>query len=402
MQQTNEITATLISLIDKSTDEADKDYEANKDDQASSHTEVARLAQETIVNTLLLHRMQSSHISAGDNAERNKAGEQIRLMDVKIADTLALIARQGQADEKALVAKAADAYKKFQKTTADVLRLSNLATNTNSVDLITGKQRALANEIDKILAGIVGGVLQANERDRKASVQTYQTARTMMLAVSGAGIALALILASTIILGITRALTRTISQLNQTSHQVSQSAGQVSQASQAMAAGAGQQASSLEEISASLEEMSSMIGQNAEHAGEANAKADAARDAAMEGRAAMNRMGEAIGAIKASADQTAKIVKTIDEIAFQTNLLALNAAVEAARAGDAGKGFAVVAEEVRSLAQRSAEAAKQYRGADRGKLSKNAEQARHRQRPRSTASLQPDRQPGSQQVTQPR
>ena len=101
-----------------------------------------------------------------------------------------------------------------------------------------------------------------------------------------------------------------------------------------------------------------MTRQNAEGANQATAMATEARDSAERGREAMTRMASAIQEIKKSSDETAKIIKTIDEIAFQTNLLALNAAVEAARAGDAGKGFAVVAEEVRNLAQRSAEAAK--------------------------------------------
>ena len=101
-----------------------------------------------------------------------------------------------------------------------------------------------------------------------------------------------------------------------------------------------------------------MIKQNALNAREAKGVAEHARSSADKGVESMSRMSSAINKIKTSSDSTARIVKTIDEIAFQTNLLALNAAVEAARAGDAGKGFAVVAEEVRNLAMRSAEAAK--------------------------------------------
>jgi methyl-accepting chemotaxis protein len=104
--------------------------------------------------------------------------------------------------------------------------------------------------------------------------------------------------------------------------------------------------------------MSSMTRQNALNAREAKGVADKARESADRGVESINRMSSAIDRIKSSADATAKIVKTIDEIAFQTNLLALNAAVEAARAGDAGRGFAVVADEVKRLAMRSAEAAK--------------------------------------------
>ncbi|MHC4214719.1 MAG: methyl-accepting chemotaxis protein, partial [Planctomycetota bacterium] len=97
---------------------------------------------------------------------------------------------------------------------------------------------------------------------------------------------------------------------------------------------------------------------NADNAQQANTLASEARKAADNGTSSMARMNDAIQEIQKSSDETAKIIKVIDEIAFQTNLLALNAAVEAARAGEAGKGFAVVAEEVRNLAMRSAEAAK--------------------------------------------
>ena len=147
-------------------------------------------------------------------------------------------------------------------------------------------------------------------------------------------------------------------QVAEAVNQVSSASGQISQGSQSLAEGANTQASSLEEVSSSLEEMSSMTKQNADNANEGKAMVGSAAESLGEADSAMKRMSAAIHDIKTSSDNTAKILKTIDDIAFQTNLLALNAAVEAARAGEAGKGFAVVAEEVRNLAMRSAEAAK--------------------------------------------
>lgn len=140
------------------------------------------------------------------------------------------------------------------------------------------------------------------------------------------------------------------------SEQVNGAADQISSSSQSLAQSTSEQASSLEEISASLEEITDMTRRNADNAKQASKRSDEMRTSTEHGVNNMNRLSDAISRIKKSSDQTAKILKTINEIAFQTNLLALNAAVEAARAGDAGRGFAVVAEEVRNLAQRSAEA----------------------------------------------
>jgi methyl-accepting chemotaxis protein len=153
-------------------------------------------------------------------------------------------------------------------------------------------------------------------------------------------------------------LEQTLSQVGESTAQVASASGQISAGSQSLAQGANEQASSLEEISASLEEMSSKTRQNAENAEQAKIIALRTDEGVRAGSGAMELMGQSVQRIKESSDRTAKIVKTIDEIAMQTNLLALNAAVEAARAGEAGRGFAVVAEEVRNLAQRSAQAAR--------------------------------------------
>jgi methyl-accepting chemotaxis protein len=214
---------------------------------------------------------------------------------------------------------------------------------------------------------------------KSADVYTPLTAAAVHGAQMGLwfGVSLALMVgigvALVIIRGTGKILHRLASALDDGSNQVASAAGQVSAASQSLAQGSGEQAASIEETSSSLEEMSSMTKRNAENAGKANDLAKQARQAADKGSADMQTMSAAMEAIKVSSDDIAKIIKTIDEIAFQTNILALNAAVEAARAGEAGMGFAVVADEVRNLAQRSAQAAKETAGKIEGAIAKTGQ-----------------------------
>jgi methyl-accepting chemotaxis protein len=202
------------------------------------------------------------------------------------------------------------------------------------------------------------GVSTETEKAVAAAEARATASRRTILVVSTLGSLLGGVAALVLVRSVAKSLTTMAKTLDADSAEVAAAAAQGSYASQTLAKGASEQAAALEETSSALEEMSSMTRKNTATANEAAKLGTHVRTAAGECNAAMTRMTAAIAEIEKGAIDTANIIKIIDAIAFQTNLLALNAAVEAARAGDAGKGFAVVAQEVRNLAQRSAEAAR--------------------------------------------
>ncbi len=305
-----------------------------------------------LVNQFLLTSDPTQAASATQSL--NKLVEGAKAIDKEIAEMEQFDATFKDPERRSALKAAID------EATAQLHGLGKVSEGVARSRVLYEKEmRTLAAEF----SGRVGKLNEMLAARRQQLQQTNTVAQgrneTLVLGLSLVGIVFGVVAGYFIVRSVTRPIAHVAAVLKEGSDRTAAASRQVSSASQAMADGSCQQAASLEETSSSLVEMGSMIKRTAEHTESARQMAGETRAAADHGSDDMKAMKDAMDSIKSAGAEITKIIKTIDEIAFQTNILALNAAVEAARAGEAGAGFAVVAEEVRNLAHRSAEAARE-------------------------------------------
>ncbi|MEW6289818.1 MAG: methyl-accepting chemotaxis protein [Thermodesulfobacteriota bacterium] len=264
-------------------------------------------------------------------------------------------------EEKAVIAEYEKAREEWQAVSRRVVagRIADTREGRReALDLSLGVAKQKFEAMREYLDQLTGINLKMVDRAHGESGKTYRATVIFLLATLGLGLLAAVLLVLALSHGVTRPLKIMIDELSAAAKKVNAGSAQLAAGSQSLAEGASEQAASIEETSASIEELSSMTKANAGNADAARSMIGTASGIVDKVNRHMGDMAAAIAEVNKSSEETGKIIKTIDEIAFQTNLLALNAAVEAARAGEAGAGFAVVADEVRNLALRAAEAAK--------------------------------------------
>ena len=261
-------------------------------------------------------------------------------------------------DELAIVPRYEAARTKWLEATNAVVASAGAGGADQARTQSLGDAERLFEDAREYLNQIQEINLKLADEARQSARSAYASQIRVVGAITLLGIVAALGIAFVFARWLSGAIGTTAESLATGARSVVDAANHVSSASQDLSRGATEQAASLEETSASMEEMASMTRKNAENAQAAAAMMGSVGQRLGDSNTALEAMIAAMGTAKQSSLEVAKIIKTVDELAFQTNILALNAAVEAARAGEAGMGFAVVADEVRTLAQRSAQAAR--------------------------------------------
>lgn len=299
------------------------------------------------------------HIAAEDPAEMQQ-------IEAEIVTTKHSIERAEQAYETAITQD--EDRVQFEKLKPLLARYCNLVDKSLTLSRDNRKFEAAAGyyleskdlyrSIGQLLSEMAAWDRQHSERASASAFLAANTAIWLTVLFGALAIVMGAVGAWLVIRGINRALSRTVSELNSCADQFVSAAAQVAASSQSLAQGASEQAASLEETAASSEQINSMAQRNTESSGVATELMATAQKNFDQTHCTLEDMVKAMAEIGASSGKISKIIKVIDDIAFQTNILALNAAVEAARAGEAGMGFTVVADEVRNLAQRCAQAAR--------------------------------------------